>query len=478
MFEGGLSHSERKLLLRISSGAIVALAIPLVLWAQFWMQGEPLSGIRVGGHALPRSGPPEKFLEGKARLWAEESLTIETGYHLWRPSRAELGAALPVDEAMSQVRALGRSPNPFLSFANWWTGRFGGGHDLRWRARVVDEAALDRYVQGIREAVDRLPIPGSFDPEGRPIEGLPGEALDVESTKRAIRGAVVMGRKGVTVGTLVTPAPRSFRRFDNPTAEARVLMIAQETDYRPGNQGRAINIELAAKKLNGQLMMPGAGLSFNAVVGKRDAARGFAPAAELMNGEVAQGIGGGVCQVAGTLHAAAFFAGLIVEEYRPHSRLNQFAYLRPGLDTMVAWPDHAKDLSETKDMRIRNPYPFPVLIKALTFTKSAYQAVLRVELYGASRPFRVDWSFQEVDRVPAGEVRRFDDALARGEERVQQQPLDGIVIMRRRTIYMPTRRVEEETRVAYPPTPRIVLVGRGSPGNYQAREDRLNARQF
>jgi hypothetical protein len=42
---------------------------------------------------------------------------------------------------------------------------------------------------------------------------------------------------------------------------------------------------------------------------------------------------------------------------------------------------------------------------------------------------------------------------------VQQQALDGLVIMRRRTIYMPTRRVEEETRVAYPPTPRVVLVG-------------------
>jgi vancomycin resistance protein YoaR len=459
MLEGGLSDAERSMLQKIAIGAILALVIPLGLWAHFWLQGAPLSGIRVGNHPLPRSGSPEKFLEGKARLWAEESLSIETGFHVWRPTRAELGAALPVADAMAQVRAFGRSPNPFVSLADYWTGRFGPGHRVRWRARVVDEEALDRYVQTIRNEVDRLPIPGSFDPEGKPIEGLPGEALDVEATKRAIRAAVARGGKGMTVATLVTPAPRSFRRFANPSSDASVLMIAQETDYRPGNQGRAINIELAVQKLNGQLMMPGAGLSFNQVVGKRDAARGFAPAAELMNGEVAQGIGGGVCQVAGTLHAAAFFAGLIVEEYRPHSRLNQFAYLRPGLDTMVAWPDHAKSLEETKDMRIRNPYPFPVLIKATTTIKQPFQAVLRVELYGASRPFRVDWSFEEVGRVEAGEVRRPDPSLARGQEKVSQNPLDGLVIMRRRTIYMPTRRVEEETRVAYPPTPRVILVG-------------------
>jgi vancomycin resistance protein YoaR len=176
---------------------------------------------------------------------------------------------------------------------------------------------------------------------------------------------------------------------------------------------------------------------------------------------VVQGVGGGVCQVAGTLHAAAFFAGLIVEEYRPHSRLNQFAYLRPGLDTMVAWPDHARELSETKDMRLRNPYPFPILIKAGTYKKQPFQQAVRVELYGASRPFRVDFSFEEVDRVPAGEVRRQDAGLGAGQQRVDQQPLDGIVIMRRRTIYMPTRRVEEVTRVAYPPTPRIISVGMG-----------------
>jgi vancomycin resistance protein YoaR len=207
--------------------------------------------------------------------------------------------------------------------------------------------------------------------------------------------------------------------------------------------------------------MPGDGFSFNAVVGKRDAARGFAPATELMNGEVVEGVGGGVCQVAGTLHAAAFFAGLIVEEYRPHSRLNQFAYLRPGLDTMVAWPDHATELSQTKDMRLRNPYPFPVQIRASTLSKTPFQNILRIELYGAARPFRVDWSFEEVDRVPAGEVRRVDPTLRPGEERITQKPLEGIVIMRRRTIYMPTRRVPEETRVAYPPTPLIVSVGAG-----------------
>jgi vancomycin resistance protein YoaR len=168
-----------------------------------------------------------------------------------------------------------------------------------------------------------------------------------------------------------------------------------------------------------------------------------------------------VCQTAGTLHAAAFFGGLIVEEYRPHSRLNQFAYLRPGLDTMVAWPDHVTDVRETKDMRLRNPYPFPVLIRTALIPEESGAATLRVELHGSARPFRVDYSFEELERVPSEEVRRPDVALARGQQQLQQEALSGLIILRRRTIYTPTRRIEEVVKVAYPPTPRIVRVGEG-----------------
>jgi vancomycin resistance protein YoaR len=156
------------------------------------------------------------------------------------------------------------------------------------------------------------------------------------------------------------------------------------------------------------------------------------------------------------VHAAAFFAGLVVDEYHAHSRLNRFAYLQPGLDAMVAWPDDVTELRDTKDMRLRNPYPFPVLIKAST-ENAGERGMLRVDLYGSAKPYRVDFQFKVLERVPMSELRRTDPSVPAGTERVQQEGLDGMLIARRRTIYTPMRRIEEETRVAYPPTPRIVL---------------------
>ncbi|HEX5658516.1 MAG TPA: VanW family protein [Polyangiales bacterium] len=454
-----VAQARRSEGLRIGA-VVLALVLmpPVLIWLLAVTTDGVLPGTRIGGVVIDGDRPLTPYLSVLAETWAAEHILVQLGQHQWRPTRAELGGSLSVEEAAAALLAVGHSANPWLALPAWWRAYLGDGQDVAWRARITNAAALEDYVQQIRAAVDRPPTPGSYDPEQRPIPGIVGEAVDVEQTRRAIGAAIARGDLALRVDTLVTPPPIFMKRFASERTAATVLMMRQETDYRPGT-GRATNIELAAHKLDGALLMPGAALSFNQVVGKRDAARGFAPALELMNGEVSLGVGGGVCQVAGTLHAAAFFAGLQIEEYRPHSRLNQFAYLRPGLDTMVAWPDHVRDLSETKDMRIRNPYPFPVVIKTELMAKLPGQRVLRVELYGGGKPYRVDWSFSELERTPAGELRRPDRSLRVGEVRVQQESLEGLVILRRRTIYTPLRRIDEETRVAYPPTPRVLLVG-------------------
>ncbi|MET0340829.1 MAG: VanW family protein [Polyangiales bacterium] len=418
----------------------------------------PLPSVRLEGVPVPRDGALATHLDARARHWAGESVTLETGVHLWRPTRAELGARLPVDDAAARVLGIGRSLNPLVALPAWWRGVMGPGHDLPWRPRIDDRAALETYVQRVRAQVDRLPTPGTRGVDGAVVDGLAGEALDVEATERAIAAAIARGRRHIAVATLVTPPIAAVRTFGEPAEVATVLMMRQETEYRASNQSRATNIALAARKLDGAVILPGASFSFNQRVGKRTRAAGFAPALELLNGELVMGIGGGVCQTAGTLHAAAFFAGMTVEEQRPHSRLNQFAYLRPGLDTMVAWPDHVDDLRQTRDLRIRNPYPFPVVVRSAVLPREGGPSTLRIELYGAARPFRVDYSFEEVGAEPSPELIRVDASLAPGETRVQQEALEGLVILRKRVVYTPTRRVEEVVKVRYPPTPRITRV--------------------
>jgi vancomycin resistance protein YoaR len=427
----------------------------LLAWSALGLGVARVPGVRLAGEPPPAT---PAGLRKRAELWRQQSLTLHVGYHVFQPARAELGYTLQVEDAQRELRRLGRSPNPLVSLHQLLSGWFGAGLDVAWRPRVLRPEALDRYLERVRGQVERLPLAGSYAPDGTEIAGLPGEAFDTVVARRAIEGALLRGDSELTIATIVTPALGEHRRFADPARAASTLLSSQETFYRP-QSGRAQNIELAARLLDGAVLQPGAALSFNASVGKRELARGFAPALELVNGELAQGVGGGVCQVAGTLHAAAFYAGLKVEEYHAHSRLSRLAYLPPGLDAMVAWPESARALEDTKDMRIRNPYPFPVRV-AITVQHAGRQNSVRVQLFGAAAPFPVKFRFQELQRTAAPVEYRDDPTLPAGEQRVQQAGLDGLSIARHRTIFTPLGATEELTRVAYPPTPRIVLVGR------------------
>lgn len=431
----------------------------LLLWAGLYCGLLRVPGVELTGVEVSVEGDVDRTLQRRAQLWGKQSLAVHVGYHVFRPVRSALGWNLHAADARKLLHHLGRSPNPLVSLHVYWVGLFGGGHSLAWRPRVHDPQALARYVERIRGQVERLPVVGSYAPDGSPIPGIPGEALDTTAAQGLIAQALLHDKLEIRVPTLVTPPPPGNRRFNHGDGGTDILMYTQETTYL-GSTGRATNIELATQAVDGAVLLPGADFSFNRAVGKRDPARGFAAALELANGELVQGFGGGVCQVAGTLHAAAFFAGLLVEEYRAHSRLSRLAYLPPGLDAMVAWPNHVEDLANTKDMRLRNPYPFPVRIAAAVIPDGQRRKRLQIRLFGAAPPFRVEYSFKELARIPAEDVERPDPDLSPGETRIQQRGLDGLVIARHRTLYTPYGRLAETTRVAYPPTPRIIRVGR------------------
>ena len=125
------------------------------------------------------------------------------------------------------------------------------------------------------------------------------------------------------------------------------------TFFDGSNSPRRHNIALAACRVAGTEIAPGETFSFNGAVGKRTAENGFRTAQVILEGEFVPGVGGGVCQTSTTLFGAALRAGMEVVESRAHSLA--VGYVPPSEDAMV---------SETSDLKFRNPYAFPVYILA------------------------------------------------------------------------------------------------------------------
>lgn len=128
------------------------------------------------------------------------------------------------------------------------------------------------------------------------------------------------------------------------------------TSFNPSNKERSNNIYLATEAINNYVLFPGEIFSFNNVVGKRTAGKGYLPAPVISRGEFTKDIGGGICQVSSTLFNAVDNAGLKVTQRISHSR--KVTYIPPGRDATVSW--------KGPDFVFINKYNQPILIQSKT----------------------------------------------------------------------------------------------------------------
>lgn len=146
-------------------------------------------------------------------------------------------------------------------------------------------------------------------------------------------------------------------KIDKPTIAISELKKANEkistytTTYSPSG-GRGSNVENAAKKLDNMILMPGQEFSYEKSVGPVIQSNGYTYAPVISNGQMVQGIGGGVCQVSSTLYNTMLKSGILPTERRNHSKA--VSYVPRGLDATLA--------SGSIDYKFKNTFDYPVII--------------------------------------------------------------------------------------------------------------------
>ena len=276
------------------------------------------------------------------------------------------------------------------------------------------------------------------------IDDRPGRELDVEATLAAVAsGPREEGASFPLITIAIAPQVTAASLADVDVAQ---VLASFETDFARFPKSRVPNIQRAAELLNGAVIGPGTELSFNRTVGPRVLERGFKKAPVIVADVTEDGIGGGVCQVASTLHAAARYGGLDVVNRRSHSRPSGYAPL--GLDATV--------IDGEVDLKLRNPYKTPLIVHAFLPTRTT----LRVELLGrgpvkhVSHGFNVEKkeTFERLVLVrsdfPPNQIKKHQKGTTgyEGYSTVRVEDQDGTVT---------TRRYESR----YYPAPEVFWVG-------------------
>jgi len=444
----------RDALLALAIAALGAMGAAVIL--EPWREpAEPLASVSIGGLRVGTGDPrPDALVElARDRLQAEILLKGPGLEH--RTTWARLGAGVDMETLGRLLVELARADSPAARYNREEAARPGEA-TLSLPVSLKSDAAVEALVT-LKHLIDRKAVNARFDFASSSVsQEQPGRSMDVYATLKVLDAAMKSGVEEVDLVVVEVPAAVTMR--DLQDIDAATVAGFYETPYSrmSKDQDRTHNVALGASMLDGQVILPGQRFSFNETLGDRSEARGFRYAPVIAGGAIVEGMGGGTCQVASTLYAAAFFAGLVIEERQPHSRPS--SYIKLGLDATVSYPD--------LDLKLRNPFTYPVVIHY-----TVRDGVARVEIRAGERPFTVTLLRKVVDTRPFP-VRVVEDAkLARGREVITQLGVPGYTVLRHKLIERDKVAYRFQSVDKYPPTVQFVHKGTADPASLKGVTD-------
>ena len=197
----------------------------------------------------------------------------------------------------------------------------------------------EEYLEQLSATVSRKPQDAHFQvtATGKIVirPSAPGLQLDVAATAKAIAAAAFSADK--RTANLVVQVANPQRTTEMAKSMGIHGVVSSYTTTYGGTPGRLNNVQLVAKLIDGTLIAPGETFSFNGTTGERTAAKGFQEAPVIINGELQNGLGGGICQVSTTVFNAAFEAGLPITARTNHALY--ICHYPLGRDATVNYPD-------------------------------------------------------------------------------------------------------------------------------------------
>lgn len=115
-------------------------------------------------------------------------------------------------------------------------------------------------------------------------------------------------------------------------------------------ENKAINLALAAPKINGALLRPGQVFSFWHMVGSVTEKKGYREGLTISAGRACSDIGGGLCQMTNLLHWMILHSPLTVVEHHHHDQLDLF----PDYHRQVPFGTGTSIFYNYIDYRVRN----------------------------------------------------------------------------------------------------------------------------
>jgi len=291
-------------------------------------------------------------------------------------------------------------------------------------------AELRRFAERIAHDANIAPVDAHVEDNGlrqRLVPSVVGRTVRVDDLIAALQRAADSGQASVPVPVdQVQPAVTTDALLQKLGITA--LLATGDSDFAGSDPGRATNVRLAARIVDGTLVPPEGIFSYNHALGPIAETPGFVQAEAVEGGGVGSALGGGVCQISTTIFRAALRAGLPIVEWWPHAfRFPVYEQdgWGPGFDASIAQADG--DPMSGGDFKFANPTDHWMLVRVVMDGTH-----LAVQISGAPTDYVVELDKPQYanDVKPDGlpPTEQVDPALPRGTVRQIEPPVDGLTV--------------------------------------------------
>ena len=397
------------------------------------------------GQKIDAGRPIHLQVAAMGRHYLAQKITLTDGGSfetLFTPR--DIGVSIDFVRLERTIETLAANKGDIARFLKKYKNDSSGRIDLDFPVKI-DYEGVQTFLLNLKYQYDRKSSSAKFDMDNRTIvPHQEGRELLLDDTIAKLELSLSKGQTRIEM--MVNRSRPASETEDLKDIDISRVLGWYETPYCLMKKcwDRNSNLELGGKLLDGTIVGPGETFDFNEALGQRTEVRGFKPAPTIEQGSLTLTPGGGTCQTASTLYAAAFFAGMGLIQRRPHSRPS--GYILLGLDATVTFP-HI-------DLVFSNPYDFPVVIHY-----KVGDGKMRVEILGKERLRIVHFVRKITQVIPHTEKVVEEPQWPKGVSVVTQLGIDGYRVRRYRVIWEGSHVVREMTESYYPPTTMVTHVG-------------------
>lgn len=443
-----MSNVNKKLVIAIGAVALVVIIFIGIMCIQF--KGEKIAkntyvnGVNIG--KLTKSQAKQEL----AKKYKLENVEFNYNDKSWKVKSKDLNLSTDLDKTVENAYNLNRKSGFFGNLSKTISANFGKKSNL---VVVInyDKNKLKAEMEKIAKEIDVDVKDATLDISGEKVKVIPdsdGLKMDISKSMENFDNQTKKGNYKNELVVKATPAKVKKEQLANIDTN----LGTYSTTFKTSQINRSINIKLATDNISNVLLMPGETFSFNKHTGKRSKENGYKSAPVIMEGEMEEDYGGGVCQVSSTLYNSVLYAGLEIVNVKNHTISS--SYVPKGRDATVA--------DSGIDFLFKNNLKHPVYIKNYV---SGNQIVCNI--YGSAEDKQNITISTKLDGVSQTTMKRVNDpTMPKGKEKVDKSGRNAYSVSTYRTFNDANGKKIKTEKIAnsyYPKKEGIILVGTMEP---------------